>query len=365
MTAFDRDASIERRQIHEISLNVTRRLRKVLDRNRYIPASLSGEVDQTVQVITGIQRDVDQIMNALPADEALDFAILTHIMGGQRHALDLLEILEEKLGGGQNAYRRDSARVHQALLAVSREIEQDALRYTGEHSMPASHQPRGFAPAPTPVAPPNAPQRNAPQRSAPRPAPPASRAQQPRPQEDRPQQARQQIRQARAHVDAAIATVRSLATKPVPVALTALMLGAGLVVVTQKIVEHKAPEIEIAAVDPAPGQATPASSTSPTPSASVAITPPPARMEQPYLVVLATRRSTEELQQDYRGFKDAYPDLLSTARARVDRVQGQDKETWYRLSLIPPQSHEDAKTLCSKLRNAGLSGCWIKSVPLH
>lgn len=361
MTAFDRDASIERRQIHEISLNVTRRLRKVLDRNRYVPASLTGEVDQTVQVITGIQRDVDQIMNALPADEALDFAILTHIMGGQRHALDLLEILEEKLDGGQNAYRRDSARVHQALLAVSREIEQDALRYTTEQPMPASELPRVFAPATS--APRAAP---APQRNVPRTAPPATRVQQTtRPQEGRPRQARPQIRQTRAHVDAALATVRSLATKPVPVALTALMLGAGLVVAMQKIIEPKSPEIQIAAVDPAPGQTAPASSTSPAPAASVTITPPSAPMEQPYLVVLATRRSTEELQQDYRGFKDSYPELLSTARARVDRVQGQDKETWYRLSLIPPQSHEDAKALCSKLRNAGLSGCWIKSVPLH
>jgi hypothetical protein len=360
MTAFDRDASIERRQIHEISLNVTRRLRKVLDRNRYIPASLTGEVDQTVQVITGIQRDVDQIMNALPADEALDFAILTHIMGGQRHALDLLEILEGKLDGGQNAYRRDSARVHQALLAVSREIEQDALRTT-EQPMQASELPRMFAPA-------TSGQRAAPQRNMPRNAPQGPRGQQaPRPQESPPRQAREQIREARAHVDAAVATMRSLATKPVPVALTALLLGAGLVVVMQKIIEPKSPTIEIAAVDPAPGLSSPAPAASSVSEAAtnVAINPQPAQMEQPYLVVLATRRSTEELQQDYRGFKDSYPELLSTARARVDRVQGQDKETWYRLSLIPPQSHEDAKALCSKLRTAGLSGCWIKSVPLH
>jgi hypothetical protein len=361
MTAFDRDASIERRQIHEISLNVTRRLRKVLDRNRYIPASLTGEVDQTVQVITGIQRDVDQIMNALPADEALDFAILTHIMGGQRHALDLLEILEGKLDGGQNAYRRDSARVHQALLAVSREIEQDALRYTTEQPMPASELPRVFA-ASTPGP------RAAPQRNTPRTAPPTTRGQQaPRPQEGQPRPARNHIRESRAHIDAALTTVRSLATKPVPVALTALLLGAGLVVVMQKIIEPKSPSIEIANVDPSPGRSSPspAQSSASETATNVAVNPQPAPMEQPYLVVLATRRSTEELQQDYRGFKDSYPELLSTARARVDRVQGQDKETWYRLSLIPPQSHEDAKTLCSKLRNAGLSGCWIKSVPLH
>ncbi len=73
-------------------------------------------------------------------------------------------------------------------------------------------------------------------------------------------------------------------------------------------------------------------------------------MEQPYLVVLSTRASTEELQKDFQSFKEAYPDLLTGRRARVDLVQGQDQKTWHRLSLIPPQSQADAKDLCAKLR---------------
>ena len=71
MAAYDRDATLERQQIREISLNVARRLRQVLDRAHYIPAALRPEVESSVRIITGIQRDVDQIMAGLPADAAL------------------------------------------------------------------------------------------------------------------------------------------------------------------------------------------------------------------------------------------------------------------------------------------------------
>jgi len=336
--SFDRDASIERKQIHEISLNVARRLHQVLDRNHYIPAALRPEVDTTVRVITGIQRDIDQIMGALPSDEALDFAILTHIMGGQRHALDLLEILEEKLEGGRSGYRRDSERVHQALLAVSREIENDARRYATESHAAAPYASRDQGrpaatarPPPGPVGAPRAPSR------------PSAGA-------------------GRAAAAVNVAALRATLAKPVPVALAALAVGAGLVVAVQKLMppEHAAPlPTETAAIVPDAGR----EGSPPAIAAPITVAAP--AVAQPYLVVLATRRSTEELQQDYRSFKGSYPDLLGNAKARVDRVQGLDKQTWYRLSLIPPQTHEDAKALCSTLRKAGLTGCWIKPVPLH
>jgi hypothetical protein len=353
MAGYDRDATIERQQIHEISLNVARRLRQVLDRNHYIPASMQPEVDSTVRVITGIQRDIDQIMAALPADEALDFAILTHIMGGQRHALDLLEILEEKLDGSRSSYQRDSARVHQALLAVSREIERDALRYAAEPSRaPPAADWRGPAHPPAPVAQrPAAP-------SAPTPRPPAKK-----PERKKPVQAR-----TMPSIDVR-AALHGLVTKPVPLALAALTMGVGLTVAALSLL---GPEGNLAGHQTAtalsPGQKISgrleaAQATASGGAENVAITTP--AMEQPYLVVLTTRRSTEELQQDYRTYKASYPDLLGSAKARVDRVQGQDRQTWYRLSLIPPQTREDAKTLCRDLRKAGLTGCWIKPVPLR
>jgi hypothetical protein len=341
MSSFDRDASIERKQIHEISLNVARRLRHVLDRNHYIPAALRPEVDQTVRVITGVQRDIDQIMGALPSHEPLDFAILTHIMGGQRHALDLLEILEEKLEGGRSHFQRDSSRVHDALIAVSREIEQDARRYASEEAAAPYAIPdrRGLPRQPVPYA---APSR------APAPAPPRRHA-------------------SPAAPPPRTLDLRALLTKPAPVALAALAIGAGLVIAIQKFMPQSTPAEpqSAAAMAPVPPPSPPTDGrvTVSPPAETAAVTAP--AVEQPYLVVLSTRRSTEELQQDYRSYKSTYADLLGTAKARVDRIQGQDRNTWYRLSLIPPQTHDDAKALCSSLRKAGLSGCWIKPVPLH
>lgn len=358
MSAYDRDAGFERHQIREISLNVARRLHKVLDRNQYIPAALRPEVEQSVRVITGIQRDVDQIMSGLPDEEALDFAILTHIMGGQRHALDLLEILEEKLDG-RGAYRRDSARVHEALLAVSREIEQDARRYS-DHA-PTDMQAPNQAPQRGPGVWPRA--ATQPARSAPS-KPPASAAK------------RKSSNWSAPDLSKFATATKAMVTKPVPLALTSLALGAGIVMAGIKLFpQHlniaNSPTITIATTkeETAPPEAPRQNGSSLTAGdmslADKVAVVSPQPMEQPYLVVLTTRRSTEELQQDYRGFKSSYPDLLGNARARVDRVAAQDKQTWYRLSLIPPQSHDDAKTLCSNLKKAGLTGCWIKPVPVN
>lgn len=370
MAAYDRDASLERQQIREISLNVTRRLRQVLDRNHYIPAALRPEVDSTVRVITGIQRDIDQIMAGLPDSEALDFAILTHIMGGQRHALDLLEILEQKLEGGRGAFQRDSTRVHQALLTVSREIEQDALRYAAESQpTPPGPSPAAYAFAPPP---PSAPAPTA----YPQPPPPAYGGQPQPPPPARRKPPAPRTRQGRAFaVPPALLGLRdvitSLARKPVTVAVAALVVGAGLVIAAQSLIgSDPAPSeprrTESEAGEPA-RQAARDTAERTTVAAAAALpgTAASAGLEQPYLVVLATRRSTEELQQDYRTFKGSYPDLLGNAKARVDRVQGQDRNTWYRLSLIPPRTHDDAKTLCSSLRKAGLTGCWIRPVPVN
>ncbi|WP_072394445.1 hypothetical protein [Hyphomicrobium sp. CS1GBMeth3] len=383
MAAYDRDATLERKQIREISRNVARRLHQILDRAHYVPAALRPEVDSTVHVITGIQRDVEQIMSSLPPDEALDFAILTHIMGGQRHALDLLEILEEKLAGPRNAYQRDSQRVHQALLAVSREIEQDALRYAGEPARPraAAPSPAGYAfappaaagqayPQPPPPAYGSAPA-TAPRPSAPK-SPPASKNLPVPKSSPAPAPARKTKQPSLQPADI-VARLRTAAlagvTKPVPVALAALAVGAGLVVAAQSLTgdnlsEQRATSTEatetkrdgrLASTEMGPMRT----------AGETVIAAAPAAMEQPYLVVLSTRRSTEELQQDYRSFKGAYPNLLGNAKARVDRVQGQDRQTWYRLSLIPPRTHDDAKTLCNDLRSAGLTGCWIRPVPVQ
>jgi len=347
MDAYDRDAMLERHQIREISLNVARRLRQLLDRGTYIPGAMAAEVDSSVRIITGIQRDIEQIMGALPAGDALDFAILTHILGGQRHALDLLEILESKLKGNRGDYQRDSKRAHQALLAVSREIEEDARRSSSEAAVAPRTARSGGSQA-------GAGQGRDPRRA--HPAPPTTA-----------QGRRQTAKQPGARASTGKSS-RSRLVKPMLVGAATVVLGAGLVVGGAFLERSKGvapPPIETVETKPATAAGEQKSSATPATFSTANVAALAPGMEQPYLVVLSTRRSTEELQQDYRSFKSSYPGLLQTAKARVDRVQGQDKQTYYRLSLIPPQARGDAKELCSSLRKAGLTGCWIKPVPLH
>lgn len=385
MAAFDRDAALERQQIQKISLNVARRLLKVLERSRFAPR-VAAEIASSARVISEIQREIDQIVASWPGYEPLDFAVLTHVLGSHQHALGLLELLEQKTAGLGNAPtpQPDHARAHAALLATSRAIEQDAQHYARQ----------GFAALRPPVAqlpPPNFPpppgiERRPPPRQLP---PVANRAPgqegapqprgKPKPQPKAPPRAKLNMAWLRSMRDHLVNPKNAATTAGLTVVLT-LVIGilsfmpssdertshhTASLSPGQKLDGRLGPDDAPSAGASLPGSSAEAA-TILSPSAMSSAEPAaPVEQEQPYLVVLTTRQSTEELQQDLRSYKASYPDLLGTAKARVDRVQGQDRQTWYRMSLIPPQSQKDAKSLCSSLKAAGLTGCWIKPVPLH
>lgn len=397
MAAFNRDAALERQQIHEISLNVARRLLKVLERSRAAPPHVGADIEASARLIADIQREIDQIMTASPPRELMDIAVLTHVLGSHRRALDLLEVLEHKASGlPRMDAAPDAAQVHAALLATSREIEQTAFR----QDMPGLGAPRGpvaYLPAPVPapypqqapIPPAPAPQWGQPSAQRPPPSPPRA------PPPKGPAKKPEKTPSAGAVVASSVAAMRALVEKnpTSAAALAALTVVAGLSIAILSIVSpgigdgtrrHAAMTLEpgkkldgrLAAAEETGPAEDPAPRASGAMSAEAAVISPSLgnetqgpivvspNMEQPYLVVLSTRRSTEELQQDYRGFKSTYPQILGDAKARVDRVQGQDRETWYRLSLIPPHSHADAKALCGSLKAAGLTGCWIKPLPV-
>lgn len=369
MAVFDRDPALERRQILEISANVARRLLDVLDRSRYASTPLRMEIEETVTVITGIQRDVDQIVTGMPGHEALDVAILTHILGGQQHALERLEDLEAKLKGDpHHPPPPDPTSVHAALIATAREIEREALRYGA--AQPAAGRHQAFATlaplAPTPLRPVGL--------HHPAPAPAGAPPPPQRPPPAAPPRPEKKLSQTAAWADLAGIDLAALLATPARrtalgiAAVGCLAVSGWLMVPAPTPPPHDGPAAQERAREPADEAA--AFARSETPSAPLSqslvgasVSGP--SLEQPYLVVLATRRSTEELQQDYRAFKQTYAELLAGSKARVDRIQGQDRQTYYRLSLIPPQSHAEAKTLCSRLRSAGLAGCWIRQVPVN
>jgi hypothetical protein len=452
MSDYDRDGNVERQQIHEIALNVARRLLRVLEIGRSAPPALAAEIDATARVISDVQHDVEQVMAMQPFGAALDMSVLTHILGSQQYAVGLLEQLEKRTQGYgtatpvpaapqafQPAPQTFAARAGfpaadtfaqpqsypssqdfgQQSFAPPSQNYADAQGYADPQRLPAPQPyaapdpyaaPPGRAPRPAaPEAPRYAPQQapgfpqpgmypngqfnGAPAQTGPAPyysgAPTQNARENPRDPAPRgaqqPRQAQPQPAPRQRPPGAAPAprAAKGAFSMPDFAALGARMsepkfaaAAATLVVVTSSLIGAftllPGPSAEKQR-NVAPGQKLDgrldtdiaAPSVHRTPAQQfAAVAPDPNSMEQPYLVVLATRASTEELQKDFQGFNTAYPDLLGGRKARVDRIQGQDQKTWHRLSLIPPQSHAEAKDLCAKLKAAGLTGCWIRRVPL-
>lgn len=392
MNTYDRDALLERRQIHEISMNVARRLLALLERPPPVSPAVSAEIAAGSGTIAGIQHEIDNLMSRLPEGQLLDMSVLTHILESQNRALSLIEDLEAKASRGIFDSRPDQERTHAALIATAREIEREARLYEEEefghpldapYSLPETHPAqiaRRFAdptrvqqPTPQNIARP-AKHGAPPQPSArttrtdgtaaARRQPPVPRTQAQRPRKGNPQR----------HIAPAalFAKARTLATSPVG----ATTLVAGVAILAASLAGAVSLALstdsdQLTASSRVPGQKFDGrlsqADAQPTSGSGTLVVSPPANLAnltQPYLVVIATRQSTEELEKDFLYFKETYPKLLGSARGRVDSVQSQDGKTWYRLSLIPPRAQGEASELCTELKSAGLTECWIKPLPI-
>ncbi|AHB50154.1 hypothetical protein W911_09395 [Hyphomicrobium nitrativorans NL23] len=393
MNAFDRDTELERRQIHEISINVARRLLDVLERRNQLPPAVASEIVSGARAIAEIQREIDGIMTALPHGGMLDMAVLTHVLANHNRALSLVEDLEVRTGGRGAARHPDPERTHAALIATAREIERETRFHgTGPASQARSTAPPNFSPPqpeqytaaytqPSPQrahgAPPSMSHGNA---SPPAPAHamrepvPAAAVRPPRRQP--PPQQHLQPRPSPAAVAAATPRTPLRALVSSPVGAVALVTGIAILAASlagavsfalsngdASEESHMAARTSGGKFD---GRLTAGDAASAGGADILVVTPPAnaAPLAQPYLVVLATRPSTDELDRDFRYFKEAHPQLLGDARGRVDTMQSQDGKTWHRLSLIPPRSQEEAASLCAELKAAGLTECWIKPLPL-
>ena len=391
MNAFDRDIELERRQIHEISINVARRLLDVLERRNQLPPIIADEIITGARAVAEIQREIDGIMTALPHGEMLDMAVLTHVLANHNRALSLVEDLEVRTNGRGAERRLDPERTHAALIATAREIEREAQRH--DEPVPPA---RSMAP-PNFLAPPSAQHATAYAQPSPQPSHRASlpvshgtasgpapgpkhSAREPAPARARPPQPQPRTKQTPLPPPAvAIASRRTSLRALVSSPFSVVALVTGIAIVAASLAGavsfalsngDASDESHIAARTTSGGKfdgRLSAGDASPAGGADVLVVTPPANaapLAQPYLVVLATRPSTEELDQDFRYFKESHPQLLGDARGRVDTMQSQDGKTWHRLSLIPPRSQEEAASLCAELKAAGLTECWIKPLPL-
>jgi cell division protein FtsN len=63
-----------------------------------------------------------------------------------------------------------------------------------------------------------------------------------------------------------------------------------------------------------------------------------------------------------KGFADLqqkYGEVLGSKPAEVKEANLGDKGTWYRAVVGPPGSRDAASNVCSQLKTAGFTGCWV------
>jgi len=383
MFGLGRDPAYERQQIHEISINVGRRLLTVLDVSHHVPPLLASELEAGIRLVTDIQGEVANLLTSMPPPQPLDIASFTHIMGRLDQALGLLEFMEGRLALVDLGHRGSPGRPEARHPPRPGEREsQPSADWRGSrlNELLTASLPR--------TAGGSAGRGNPRTEQRTKGGPPA------RSRETRPSGSHSALLGAR--IAAAGGAAQSFLARPKVLGTIAILIvlgGFGLAVrpllesdrfggvkatatlltpaekLDGRLQSAAAPAVmtrtETGAIG-ANGEAGAfhTAAVPPGPDSEQPLEPLPPTMEQPYLVVLSTRETTEELLQDFRAFKEQYPSLLGSAKARVDKIEGQDQKIWHRLSLIPPLAHDEAKALCGDLKAAGLTGCWIKPLPV-
>ncbi len=80
-----------------------------------------------------------------------------------------------------------------------------------------------------------------------------------------------------------------------------------------------------------------------------------------FVAVLSSQKSRMDALKVYADLQQKYGEVLSNKPADVqERDLGETKGgVWYRAVVGPPGSREAANTLCSQLKTAGFTGCWV------
>lgn len=78
-----------------------------------------------------------------------------------------------------------------------------------------------------------------------------------------------------------------------------------------------------------------------------------------YVAVLASQKSRMDALKVYADLQQKYGEVLSNKPADVQEANLGDKGVYYRAVVGPPGSREAATTLCTQLKTAGYTGCWV------
>lgn len=78
-----------------------------------------------------------------------------------------------------------------------------------------------------------------------------------------------------------------------------------------------------------------------------------------FVAVLASQKSRMDALKVYADLQQKYGEVLSNKPADVQEANLGDKGVFYRAVVGPPGSREAATTLCTQLKTAGYTGCWV------
>jgi len=98
---------------------------------------------------------------------------------------------------------------------------------------------------------------------------------------------------------------------------------------------------------------------SPVPKVEEAAAAPATTSGAGYVAVLSSQKSREDALKIFGHMQEKYGEVLSGRTPDVQVADIGEKGVWYRLVVGPPGSREAAASLCTQLKSAGYSGCWV------
>ena len=78
-----------------------------------------------------------------------------------------------------------------------------------------------------------------------------------------------------------------------------------------------------------------------------------------FVAVLASKKSRMDALKAFADLQQKYAEVLASKTPDVQEANLGDKGVWYRAVVGPPGSREAASGVCSQLKSAGHSGCWV------
>jgi hypothetical protein len=117
-----------------------------------------------------------------------------------------------------------------------------------------------------------------------------------------------------------------------------------------------APAAEPAAPPKAPVAKTPVPKKPPAAEAPMATS---AAGTSGYVAVLSSKKSRMDALKAFADIQQKYGDVLASKTPDVQEADLGDKGLWYRAVVGPPGSRDSASAVCSQLKTAGHTGCWV------